>query len=58
MSMTEESLHEIISKLEKEYVNSPRRFSDNKRYILIEDDLIRDAYNALVEYQKKIIWEK
>jgi hypothetical protein len=43
-------------KLEREYINTPRRIVNDKRFILVEDSLIKEAYLELSSLLKAY-WE-
>lgn len=43
-------------KLEREYINTPRRIVNDKRFILVEDSLIKEAYLELSSLLKAC-WE-
>lgn len=43
-------------KLEREYINTPRRVVNDKRFILVEDSLIKEAYLELSSLLKAY-WE-
>jgi len=43
-------------KLECEYINTPRRIVNDKRFILVEDSLIKEAYLELSSLLKAY-WE-